>query len=183
MQRDEILDWLRSHQENVRGDPEQVLERAEHDARCHAAQQAWLHAKKIAEDKLDGWRRASLGSHAAEDTVALEFCHDLARELRHLEPALEGDEETLVDPITLGAFDRKSRAQLRTWICEIAGAEEHRVWREIVRFTNARAKSLIRDGTMSTASGWEDTHSYTETAARLASILAHDYEEHARRVT
>lgn len=183
MRHNEILDWLRSHRDSVRGDPEQLLGSAEHDARRHGAEQAWLHAKQIAEAELARWRDRSLGSHAAENTVALEFCHDLARELRQLEPHLEGDEETLVDPATLGAFDRESRALLRSWIREIAGDEEHRVWREVVRFTNARAKSLIREGAISTASGWEDTHSYTETAARLAAILAHDYEERARSAT
>jgi len=41
----------------------------------------------------------------------------------------------------------------------------------------------VREGTMSTASGWEFTHFYTGTAVRLAEILAHDYEEHARSVS
>ena len=183
MTRDEILAWLRSHGDSVRGDPEQALGRAEQEARRHAAEQAWLHAKKIAERELADWKNRSQGSHAAEDTVALEFCHDLARELRHLEPQPEGDEEALVDPTTLDAFAQESRAMLRAWVREVAGDEEHRVWGDVVRFTNARAKSLIRDGTMSTACGWEYTHSYTETAVRLAAILAHDYEEHARHVS
>jgi hypothetical protein len=180
MRRDEILDWLRSHHDSVRGDPEQVLERAEHEARRHAAEQAWLHAKEIAEREVVSWKSRSLGSHAAEDTVAHEFCHDLARELRHLEPHPEGDEAALVDPGTLDAFAQEARALLRSWVGEVAGKEEHRVWKEVVRFTHARAKSLIREGTVSTASGWEFTHSYSETAARKAAILAHDSEKHAR---
>jgi len=180
MTRDEILAWLRSHHDSVRGDPEQLLERAEDEARSHAAEQAWLHAKEIAEREVVSWKSRSLGSHAAEDTVAREFCHDLARELRHLEPHPEGGEAALVDPGTLDAFAQEARELLRSWVGEVAGKEEHRVWNEVVRFTHARAKSLIREGTVSTASGWELTHSYAETAARLAAILAHDYEERAR---
>jgi len=180
MRRDEILEWLRAHRESVRGEPEQMLERAEHDARRHAAEQAWLHAQEIAERELASWKSRSQGSHAAEDNVAHEFCHDLARELKHLEPHPEGGEAALVDPGTLDAFTQEARERLRTWVAEVAGKEEHRVWKEVVRFTHARAKSLIREGTVSTASGWELTHSYTETAVRLAAILAHDYEERAR---
>ncbi|RIL04645.1 MAG: hypothetical protein DCC71_13285 [Proteobacteria bacterium] len=183
MRREEILDWLRSHREAVRGDPDEVLGRAEHDARRHAAEQAWLHAKRIAERELAGWKQRSLGSHAAENTVALEFCHDLARELRQLEPQVDGDAESLVEPATLGAFAQEARDLLRGWVREVAGEEEHRVWEEVVRFTHARGKSLIREGAMSTASGWEETHWYTETAVRLAAILAHDYEERARSVS
>jgi hypothetical protein len=63
---------------------------------------------------------------------------------------------------------------------QVAGEEEHRVWLEVVRFTDARARSLVREGRLSTEERWELTHSYAETAARLAAILAADYEEHAR---
>lgn len=183
MKRDDILDWMRGHRESVRGDPEQVLERAEHEARRHAAQHAWRHAKEIAQREAASWLERSPGSHAAEDTVALELCHDLARELRHREPLPDGDEAVLLEPETLAAFAQESRAQLRSWIGEVASEEEHRVWNEVVRFTHARAKTLIHEGAMSRASGWELTHFYTETAVRLAEILAHDYEEHARSVS
>jgi len=182
MKRDDILDWMRSHRESVCGDPEQILGRAEFAARHHAAEHAWLHAKEIAEREAASWTGCSLGSHAAEDTVALEVCHDLARELRQHEPKPEGDPDALLDSETLAAFGQDARAQLRAWIGEVAGQEEHRTWNEIVRFTHARARSLIRDGTMSTASGWDSTHSYSETALRIATILARDYEQHARAV-
>jgi hypothetical protein len=183
MKTGEILGWLRSHRESVRGDPETILQRAEKEARGHAAEQAWLHAKRIAERELADWKSRSKGSHAAEDCVAHEFCHDLARELRRLEPHPEGDEAAFLDPATLAAFATEARTPLRFWLEDIAGDEEHRVWSEVIRFTHRRAKSLIREGTVSTASGWDQTHSYAETAARLAAILAHDYEEHARNAS
>jgi hypothetical protein len=181
MTRSDILDWLRAHRESVHGDPEQVLDHAEHEARRRASQEAWLYAKQIAEQQIDLWNHRSRGMHSREDWVAREFCHELARELRGLEPHPEpGDEEHWMDTETLGALERDARDQLREWISEIAGDEEHRVWRDVVRFTDARARSLVREGAVSTEERWEYTHSYAETAARLAAILAHDYEEHAR---
>ena len=179
MQRDEILDWMRAHRDAVHGDPDQLLARAESDARQHAAAHAWLHAKRIAEREAESWRHCSLGSHAAEDTVALELCHDLAREMKRSEPHPIADETTLLDRETLAAFDPEARAQIRPWISDVAGREEHRVWTEVVRFTHDRAMSLIREGTMSRTSGWEDTHWFTETAVRLNLLLAHDFEERA----
>jgi len=180
MKRDEILDWMRSHRDTVRGDPEQLLWRAEDETRHRAAAHAWRCAKAIVEREAEVWKQRSPGSHAAEDAVASEFCHDLARELRHLEPHPDVDEAALLEPEALAAFTFEARAMLRSWIGEVAGQEEHRVWNEVVRFTHARARSLIEEGAVSTASGWELTHFYTETAVRVAGILARDYEEHAR---
>jgi hypothetical protein len=177
MDRREILDWLRTH---VTGDPQLALDRAERDARRHAAEDAWLHAKAIAEAQIAIWSARSQGIHAREDWVAREFCHELAREMRHLEPRPDGDEGHWLDDDTLRSFDRDARERLREWIRDVAGEEEHRVWREVVRFTDARARSLASEGLVSAEESWELTHSYAETAARLAAILADDYEQQAR---
>jgi hypothetical protein len=183
MRRSEIIDWLRAHRESVHGDPETTLDRAEHEARRHAAEAAWLHAKRIAEAEVARWKGRSHGPHAREDWVAREFCHELARDLRHHEPHDAGDDESRwVDEPTLDAFERDAREQLREWIREVVGEEEHRVWAEVVRFTDGRAKALVREGVLSIDDRWEYTHSYAETAAQLAAILAHDYEEHAHPV-
>jgi hypothetical protein len=180
MTRDEILAWLREHQASVQGDPEEALDRAEREVRRRAEREAWLHAKRIAEEKIEFWNRRSRGIPSPEDWVAEEFCRELARELKHMEPKPDQDEAHWVDPEALSPFDREAREQLRSWVRDLAGEEEHRVWREVRRFTNARAKSLIREGEVSTEDRWEYTHSYAETAARLAAILSRDYEEHAR---
>jgi len=180
MERKEILDWLRSHRESVHADPAAVLEQAEREARRQAAQDAWRHARAIAERQVALWSGRSQGIHSREDWAAREFCHELARELRHLEPTPDGDDAHWLGSETLGAVESEARERLRAWVREVAGDEEHRVWREVVRFTDARARSLVREGRVSTEERWEYTHSYAETAARLAAILAEDYEAHAR---
>jgi hypothetical protein len=179
MKRSEIVDWLRAHRESVHGDPDAALDQAERDARRHAAEQAWLRAKQIAERAMQEWKNRSGGMHAREDWVAREFCHELAREMRRMEPHPLGDETALVDRATLDAFETDAREHLRDWVREVAGEEEHRVWAEVVRFTDRRARSLIQDGLVSSEDRWELTHSYAETAARLAGILANDYESRA----
>jgi hypothetical protein len=169
-----------AHREAVHGDPQEALDRAEREARRHASEDAWLHAKRIAEGEVERWKHRSHGLHARADWVAREFCHELARELRHLEPRPGAEEaERWIAPETLGAFESEAREQLRSWLREVVGEEEHRVWAEVVRFTTARARSLVREGAVSTEERWEYTHSYAETAARLAAILASDYEQHA----
>jgi hypothetical protein len=180
MERSEILDWLRAHRDSIHADPDAALDRAERAARRQAAQDAWLHARAIVERQLALWSRRSQGIPSREDWAAREFCHELARELRHLEPHPETDEAHWVDPETLGTFEREARERLRDWVRAVAGEEEHRVWREVVRFTDARARSLEREGRLSHEERWEHAHSYAETAARLAAILAEDYEAHAQ---
>ena len=181
MHRSEILDWLRAHRESVRGDPEATLDAAEREARRHAVEAAWLHAKRIADAEVARWKDRSHGSPARQDWAANEFCHELARDMRQLEPHDAVDDESRwIDESTLGAFERDARDQLRDWIREVVGDEEHRVWAEVIRFTDGRARSLVRAGELSSADlNWEITHSYAETAGRLAAILAHDYEERA----
>jgi hypothetical protein len=180
MDRNDILDWLRSHRDSVHADPAAVLDHAEREARRQAAQDAWRHAKAIAERQMALWSQRSRGIHSREDWAAREFCHELAREMKHLEPRPEAEDAHWLDAETLGALERDARERLRDWVREVAGAEEHRVWREVVRFTDARARALVREGRVSTEERWEYTHSYAETAARLAAILAEDYEQHAR---
>jgi hypothetical protein len=180
MERTEILDWLRAHRESVRLDPDVALDRAEREARRQAAQDAWLHAKAIAEREIARWNARSRGIHSREDWAAREFCHELARELKHLEPRPDADAAHWLAPETFDALERDARDALRDWVREVAGEEEHRVWREVVRFTDARARSLVREGRVSTEERWEYTHSYAETAARLAAILVEDYAERAR---
>jgi hypothetical protein len=180
MERTQILDWLRHHRESVHADPDLVLDHAERAARQQACHDAWLHAKAIAERQIALWNQRSKGIHSREDWAAREFCHELARELKHLEPRPEDDPAHWLDAETLAACERDAREQLRDWVRQVAGEEEHRVWQEVVRFTDARARSLVREGRISTEERWEYTHSYAETAARLASILAADFEQHAR---
>ena len=179
--RTELLAWLRAHRTAVQGDPEEILERAERDARRRAAEAAWLHAKEYAQAELTRWRGRSEGSHASEDCVAREVCHDFARELRHHEPHDENDadERRWLAPETLGALGEEAREPMRSFLRDVVGEEEHRVWAEVVRFTNHRASSLVRDGVVSTVDGWDETPRYRETAAHVTEILVEDFEARA----
>ena len=73
----------------------------------------------------------------------------------------------------------QARRQLRLWILELAREEEHRVWEEIVRFTDARGRSLARQGSLADAGDERAGLSVSETAARVADILVEDCEAHA----
>jgi len=180
MDRHELLDWLRNHRDSVHGDPAAALERAEREARRRAARDAWLHARAIAERQIAFWNARSKGMHSREDWAAGEVCHELARALRRLEPRPDAATAHWLEPQTLAAFEPDARDALRDWVCGVAGDEEHRVWREVVRFTDDRARALVREGRLSTEEGWDATPSYADTAARLAAILVSDYEERAR---
>ena len=62
---------------------------------------------------------------------------------------------------------------------ELAAAEEHATWMEIVRFTDHRARDLIREEGFTREIRWDDAHQYKHIAAHVARILAHDYSVHA----
>ena len=179
MERDDVERWLERHREAVHADPHTLLDRCEREVRERTERDAWSHAAEIAEERL----------HAFEDTFALpasdafvarEVCHELARELRRREPAV--DESSLTDLVSrsvLQALDEPARVQMRTWLLELAQKEEHRAWLEIVRFTHQLARSLSRGGGASRELAWDFDHSYARTAARVASILVEEYEAHA----
>jgi hypothetical protein len=179
--RTELVAWLRAHRDAVHGDPDEIVDRVERDARRRAAEAAWLHAKEYAQAEVARWRARSQGSHASEDCVAREVCHDFARELRQHEPhdEADGDEHRWLAPDTLRALGDEARGPVRSFLHDVVGEEEHRVWAEVVRFTNHRASTLVRDGVVSTVDGWDETPSYRETAAHVSEILAEDFEARA----
>jgi len=180
MDRHRLVDWFRSHPGAVHGDPAAVLERAEREARRRAARDAWLHARAIAERQLAYWNERSKVMHSSEEWAAREVCHELARELRHQEPEPDPAPAHWLEPPTLAAFEPGAREALRDWLRDVAREEEHRVWREVVRFTDGRARTLVQEGRLSTEDDWEHTPPYAETAVRLAAILVADYDERAR---
>ena len=85
MKRSEVLDWLIQHTEHIHDIPEQVLSRCDTEVRKHAQEDAWLHARDIAEEHNQHWRH-SWGARASETFVAREICRGLADEFKRNEP-------------------------------------------------------------------------------------------------
>lgn len=178
MERAQILGWLESHREEVHGEPAEILDQFEEEVRKHAAEDAWLAAKRYVEARMHQWEH-HWGFHASEAHVAREICPKLAAELRSHEPHVEaGDEEHLAGAALLRSLEPDARMRVIQWILEIAAEEEHKEWLEIVRFTRRRARGLVREGHVSSDSSWEGTQNYALKAAHVAQLLAQEYEAH-----
>ena len=180
MERSEVLDWLTRHTEQVHDTPERVLSRCEIEVKEHAQEDAWLHARDIAEEHNHYWRDAS-GAHASEAFVAQEVCRELADEFKRSEPVpVEGHEGAYVGEGVLSVLDPEARTVLLGYVHDLARGEEHQAWLEVVHFTRERGRTLARDEGLSSDVSFEGTHSYSETAARVMDILADDFQRHAQ---
>jgi hypothetical protein len=179
MERNEVLDWLVQHAQQVRDIPEQVLSRCEAEVKEHAQEDAWLHARDIAEEH-NHYGRDSWGAHASEAFVAREVCKDLANEFQRNEPVpVEGLEGAYVDEDVLGVLDPEARTVILDYVHDLARGEEHEAWMEVMRFTRKRGKTLAQEERLSSDLSFEETHAYSETAARVMDILASDFQHHA----
>jgi len=179
MERTEILDWLIQHPEYVHDIPERVLTRCETEVKEHAQEDAWLHARDVAEERNHYWRD-SWGAHASEVFVAREVCSDLADEFKHSEPTpVEGHSEIYVEEDVLSVLDPEARSVIFDYVYELACGEEHQAWMEVVRFTRERGRNLAREEGLSSDVSFDGTHCYSETAARVMNILASDFQHHA----
>lgn len=180
MERSEVLDWLTRHSEHVHDVPEQVLSRCEAEVKKHAQEDAWLHARDIAEEHNRHWRHA-WGAYASEIYVAREVCRGLADEFKHNEPVpVEGQESAFVDEDVLGVLDPEARGVILDYVHDLARGEEHQAWEDVVRFTRNRSQTLPREEHLSSDVKFDGTHEYSETAVRVMGILAHDFQNHAR---
>jgi len=182
MERSEVLDWLIQHTEQIHDNPEQVLSRCEKEVRKHAQEGAWLHARDIAEEH-NQHPRHFWGAHASEAYVAREVCSVLADELRNSEPIpVEGHESEFVDEDVLGVLDPEARTIMLDYVHDLARGEEHQAWKEIMRFTRKRGRTLARDEHLSSDLSFDGTHVYSETAVRIMGILARDFQHRSRPV-
>lgn len=174
-----MIHWLEEHPQSIGRDPEALVDRCERTIRRHAAEDAWLAAKAYVEECEHEWEQSWGFPRASEMFVALEVCRRLARELQHVEPhPMPGDESHLVGEKLLRSLDAQTRAKLGEWAREIAEAEEHEVWEEIVRFTRTHARRLVRGGALSNDVSPESGNYYAK-AARIARRLADEFEAHA----
>ena len=64
-------------------------------------------------------------------------------------------------------------------MCLLAHEIEHRIWKEIIRFTKKEARELAREGRLSTDETYAGTESYSTKASEIAHMLVEKYEEHA----
>ncbi len=121
-----------------------------------------------------------LGAHASEAYVAREVCHQLAYELRRHEPSPHpGDEDHLAGGPVKGALEQEGWEFMLPWIMDLAREEEHETWEEIVRYTDHRARELIRAHHLSDDCSFDHSKCYGEIAARIASLLERDFAGHA----
>jgi len=179
MERSAVLDWLSRHTEQVHDIPEQLISRCETEVRHHAQEDAWLHARDIAEDHNRHWGHF-WGAHASEAYIAREACRDLAAEFEQNEPVpAAGHESDFVDEDVLSALDPEARAVVFEYVHDLALGEEHAAWKQIVRFTRKRARTLARDEHLSTDLSFEGTNVYSETAVRVMGMLAREFQHHA----
>jgi hypothetical protein len=177
--RHDVEVYFQSHPPSNRVDVVELLDRCERAARRHAREDAWLAAKKYALERAKRWQN-EWSSPASERFVTNEVCHELAWELQHHEPAVAaGAEEHLVGGLVKEVLSDEAWQVIRSWVLELAAAEEHEAWREIVHFTDHRARHIIRREGFTRDSGWDDDHQYAAIAAHVARILAQEYSVHA----
>jgi len=179
MDRHAVEDYFRKNPPSNRVDVKELLDRCERAVQRHAREDAWLAAKAYALDRARQWQ-SEWGARASERFVTNEICHEMAWELQHHEPKVEpGAEEHLVGRLVKEALSDDAWAVIREWVLDLARAEEHAAWKEIVDFTDHRARHIIQTEKMTLDSSWEDDHRYSAIAAHVARILAHDYSLHA----
>lgn len=179
MDRSSMIHWLEEHPQPIARDPETLVDRCERAIRRRAAEDAWLSAKAYVEGCEHEWEKSWGFPRASEVFVALEVCRRLARELEHVEPhSHAGDEAHLVGEKLLRQLDPQTRAKMAEWAREIAEAEEHDVWSEIVRFTRGHGRRLARRGELSN-DVTPESGNYFAKAARVAHRLAEEFEAHA----
>jgi hypothetical protein len=179
MERSEVLDWLTQHTEHIHDVPEQLLSRCEKEVRQHAREDAWLHARDIAERHSHDWHHF-WGAHASEAYIAREACRNLAEEFRRNQPApVEGHESDFVDEDVLSVLDPEARSIIFEYVHDLALGEERQAWKEIVRFTRRRGRTLAREAHLSSDLGFDETNVYSETAIRVMEILAQEFQRRA----
>ncbi|HXK21133.1 MAG TPA: hypothetical protein VMS55_00505 [Myxococcota bacterium] len=175
MERVDVEKWFRVHPPASRVEVKELLDRCESAVRRHAQEDAWLAARNYALQRAHEWE-GEFGLAASEQFVTGEVCHELSWELAHHEPMVQpGAEDHLVGGSVRQALAPDEWEMIRPWVLGQAAAEEHRTWMEIVKFTNGRAREIVRRNRFTLDSGWDAAHQYTAIAAHVAQILSREY--------
>jgi hypothetical protein len=179
MDREEVLQWFEKHPGAIEGDLGEFVSRCESAVRRHAREEAWLAARDYVEARRHEQERSS-GARASEAYVAQEVCHQLAYELRRHEPVPRAED---VDRLAGGPNRRAVSSEawhvLIPWIVEVARKQEHETWLEIVRYTDKRARELIRQHHLSSECDFDHTQCYGTVATRIERLLERDFVAHA----
>ena len=181
MKRTELEHWIAQHPDSIHADARTLLDRCETKTRDHAQRDAWIHAKEIAQESLRRFEHG-FGYPASDAFVAREVCHQIALELKRHEPIVDAESlnrEDWINQSLLNSLDSDSRVMFLDWLNELAVQEEHSTWREIVRFTDHRARHLIRERHMTDQCDWDIHHGYPVVAARIVKMLISEFEAHA----
>lgn len=180
MERNEVLDWLHDHPQEVKDAPEDVVKRCEDAVHEHVSEEAWLHACELARERERYWLDDGGGAHASEAFVAREVCRELATELRGMEPVpRSGQAGAYVDAGALAPLGKAGRTLMLRYVFDLARREEHETWLHVMDFTREKGVALARQRTFSKQLDFDRTHGYAVTAARVMHILADDFEERA----
>jgi hypothetical protein len=178
MDREAVLAWLKEHPAAVHGDPSELMDRFEREVRRHAEQHAWHAAKAHVDDRMHEWEQ-QWGYHSSEAYAAKQVCPELARELKRMEPHFEkGDEPHLVGQELFGTLEPDARILVGDWIRDVANDVEHRIWQEVVQYTQDRGRGMVREGKVSKDTNWNNTSAFQQQAARVAKILVDELEAH-----
>lgn len=177
--RRELERWFKENPPESRVEIAELLDSCERAVRRHAREDAWLAAKDYALGRAAQWER-DWTPPASEHFVTSEVCHELAWELAQHEPTVEaGSEEHLAGGPVHEALTPEAWEKIRAWVLELASAEEHATWGEIVRYTDHRARDIIREQGFTRNVSWSPDHRYSAIAAHVARILARDYSVRA----
>jgi hypothetical protein len=182
MERNEVLDWLHDHPQEVKDAPEDVIQRCEDAVHERVSEETWLHACEVARERERYWRDDGGGAHASEAFVAREVCRELAAELRAMEPMPQsGQAPAYVDAASLAPLGRAARTLMLRYAFDLARREEHEIWLHVMDFTREKGLALAQQRGFSKQLDFDRTHGYAETAARVMHILADDFEDRAHR--
>ncbi len=141
--RKEVLAWLSAHPSSVHGDPLDIVRTCEREVRRRAAADAWRSAREYMRNRKRVWEKRSGHSTGSGDRMASELCGLFADELRRTRPrVIMGSEVAFAGEAIRDALDAPAWNEMRPWIHDLAQAEEEATWKEIVRFTRRRARSL-----------------------------------------
>lgn len=180
MERLELENWLTHHPDQIHTDPDALLERCEKEAREHAHRDAWIQAKNVAEKSLRRFETGFIGHPASDTFVTREVCHEIARELKLHEPTPEDyDSQAWLSQMLLESLDPEAQTMFLGWLKDLAKAEEHSTWLEIVRYTHRSARELIREEHMTDDCDWDLDHTYPIVAARVVRLLMAKFQSQA----